>query len=149
MNEVSANEYDDLTSVERETARNESIRIIDAVNEMLDEAGWFEMSISEQVDFTGFSPESLETYNKYAMELATRHFYETTVTELIPHRLGINYFSFYNGENLSMVERLLFIAIDSTGREAWLTFSIDPARSQHISIETRMNDFIEQPGGVG
>jgi flavin-binding protein dodecin len=115
------------------------------------ESGWFDMDVYEQIELLGMSDESLEAYLQTAKKLAEAQFNTTGVS-------NVQLDTFWaNGMIDGVVDlaTIVFVALDSTGREAIITISASDAAFQSINISTQHNDFVPgfefyyPGGGVG
>jgi len=115
------------------------------------ESGWFDMDIYEQIELLGLSDEALEAYLQTAKRLAEAQFNTTSVS-------NVQLDTFWaNGMIDGVVDlaTIVFVALDSTGREAIITISASDAVFQSINISTQHNDFVPGfefyylGGGVG
>ena len=124
------------------------------------QSGWFEMSLEEQKDKIGLTPDLLAAYTQAAKELASRHFNTSSVVEIFlgdnsPNPvLTIDGGVDENGEEIFVLTTLMFTAIDDTGREALITIPALTAgwRFPGTTIATMHNDFMPgffYYGGIG
>jgi len=114
------------------------------------EAGWFDMSIDEQVAFAGISDEVLEAYTQTAMTLAQAQFNTSSVSDVQLTDIATNGLV----DGVVEVAAFTFTAVDSTGKEARIFIPATGADFRMTSIITSHNYFIpgfnfENSGGIG
>ena len=111
------------------------------------DSGYFEMSAQEQKDFVGLSNDMLEAYKQTALELASRHFNNSEVTDIVLGTawgisLGIAPVRGADGTLTFGLGSLTFTATDNTGREAYITIPAGPGATHTIYVGTSHNDII-------
>jgi hypothetical protein len=110
---------------------------------------WFEMDIDEQLEFSDLTPERLEAYKQTALELAQKHFNQTTVESIQVGDAWSNSPLFMecieeneDGGYHIIVSAIAFNALDNTGREAIIKIPTENASWRLVSVGTMHNEFI-------
>jgi len=141
-------------------SRNQSGRTISGFDRDVDDvmasrtallnAGWFDMSISEQIAFAGISDETLEAYLQTAMTLAQAQFNTSSVSDVQLTDLATNGLL----DGVVDLAAFIFTAVDNTGREARIFIPVTDTGIGMVNIITSHNDFIpgfnyDVTGGIG
>ncbi|MCL1877787.1 MAG: hypothetical protein FWF80_02925 [Defluviitaleaceae bacterium] len=110
------------------------------VARVIEETGWFEKSIDEQIAFADAADQARE-FKEIATTFAQRHFNTTALADVRIDQMSVDRISgVFTAGNVA-ISGFTIIATDEAGREANITISADP-NSPFTAIHTQQNDFI-------